>query len=355
MGRTDFLGAARILGPAVGLLALGACDRLAGAEASRDQVRVVGSSTVYPFTIAVAEQLARRNPEVKAPIVESTGTGAGMKLFCEGVGARYPDVEDASRRIKASEAADCRANGVDRVIEIQIGIDGLALAQSRAARPLALTEADIYRALAATPGGAGPNRARTWRDVNPALPPVPILVFGPPPTSGTRDAFAELILQKGCEADAAMKALKATDPDRQKALCTRLREDGPFVEAGENENLIVQKLAADPQAVGIFGYGSIEENADRLRGIPLQGVAPTYATIADYSYPGARPLFIYVKAAHLDAVPGLRGFVAEYASAWNPGGYLVRRGLIAAPADVRAKALATAAALTPMDLGAAAE
>lgn len=319
------------------------------AGAARSQVRIVGSSTVYPFTTAVAEQLGRRLPDTLAPIVESTGTGAGMKLFCQGVGARYPDVENASRRIKKSEVEDCVKNGVSGIIELQVGIDGIALGESVRGNRFELTEADVYRALAATPYGK-PQTARTWRDVNPALPALPIRVYGPPPTSGTRDAFVELILEKGCDSDPAMKALKKSDEDRHKQLCTRIREDGAFIEAGENDNLIVQKLAANPDAIGIFGYSFIEENGDRIRGIPLQGVAPSYQTIADYSYPGARPLYVYIKAAHLDAVRGLRAFVTEYARAWNPGGYLTRRGLIPAPDDIRAKNAAVAARFAPLDL-----
>ena len=329
-------------------MALAGCDT-SDSAASRDQILAVGSSTVYPFTTAMAEMFPRKYPDFKAPIVESIGTGAGMKLFCGGVGARFPDIANASRRIKKSEFADCRKNGVDKIVEIQIGIDGIALSESvRGPAFASLTEADIYKALAADPFGR-PNTAHSWRDVNPALPAVPIQVYGPPPSSGTRDAFAELILTKGCESDPAMVALKKTDPDRQRAICTKIREDGLFIEAGENDNLIAQKLDANPDALGIFGYSFLEENPTRLRGIPLQGVAPTYATIANFQYPGARPLFIYVKSAHLNAVPGLREFILEYAGAWNPGGFLDRRGLIAAPDAVRARNLAQAHALTPLD------
>ncbi|TVV73015.1 substrate-binding domain-containing protein [Sphingomonas solaris] len=316
--------------------------------ASRDQIRAVGSSTVYPFTTAVAEQFARKNAGFKAPIVESTGTGAGMKLFCAGVGAQFPDIENASRRIKKSEVEDCAKNGVKQIIEVQIGIDGIALAESKAGPAMALTQEDIYKALAAEPYGK-PQTAKTWKDVNPSLPATAIRVLGPPPTSGTRDAFAELILDKGCNADPAMAALKKTDADKHKAICTKVREDGAYVESGENDNLIVQKLEANPDSVGIFGYSFLEENADKLRGIAIKGVVPTYETIASYQYPGARPLYIYVKGAHLTAIPGLKQFVAEYASAWGPDGYLKRRGLIAAPADVRAKNAEIATKLTPFD------
>ena len=332
-------------------LAVAGCQKQAGEApggGARDQIRAVGSSTVYPFTTTVAEQFARKNAGFKAPIVESTGTGAGMKLFCGGVGTQYPDIENASRQIKKSELDDCIKNGVKDIIEIQIGIDGIALAESKEGPPIALTQEDIYKALAANPYGK-PQTAKTWKDVNPALPAIKIAVYGPPPTSGTRDAFAELILEKGCDADAATKALKDSDKDKHKDICTKIREDGPYVEAGENDNLIVQKLAANPDAIGIFGYSFLEENLDKVRGIAIKGVVPTYDSIASYEYPGARPLYIYVKGAHLKAVPGLKEFVGEYASAWNKDGYLARRGLIAAPADVQAKNLDIAKNLTLLD------
>jgi phosphate transport system substrate-binding protein len=337
-----------ILLAAMAALALSGCQYGEAGGGSRDQIRAVGSSTVYPFTTAVAEQFARKNAGLKAPIVESTGTGSGMKLFCAGVGARFPDIEDASRRIKKSEVADCAQHGVNQIVEIQIGIDGIALAESKAGEAMQLTQADIYKALAAEPYGK-PQTAQTWRDVNPALPAVAIKVFGPPPTSGTRDAFAELILDKGCDAVPAMAALKKSDADKHAAICTKVREDGAYVESGENDNLIVQKLVANPDAIGIFGFSFLEENADRLRGIAIKGVVPTYETIASYDYPGARPLYIYVKGAHLNAIPGLKQFVAEYARAWNPESYLRRRGLIAAPVEVRAKNQEIATKLIPFD------
>ena len=314
---------------------------------ARNQIRIVGSSTVYPFATAVAEQFVRNNPGLKAPIIESTGTGAGMKLFCAGVGSGHPDIENASRRIKKSEFEDCRKNGVTQVIEVPIGIDGLALIESAGTPQFSLTQADVYRALAANPFGK-PNTARTWKDVNPSLPAIAIRVYGPPPTSGTRDAFAELILEKGCETDPAMKALKKTDKDRAKDICTKIREDGAYIEGGENDNLLVQKVAANEGAVGIMGYSFLEENADKVRGIPLGGVAPTAASIADFSYPGARPLYIYVKGDHLSAIPGIREYVAEFAKGWGSGGYLIRRGLIASPADKMAAQEQTAKDLKPL-------
>ena len=336
---------------ALAALALTACgqggDNGAGAGGARSQIRIVGSSTVYPFATAVAEQFVRNSPGSKAPIIESTGTGGGMKLFCAGVGAQHPDIENASRRIKKSEYEDCQKNGVTQVIELPIGIDGLALIEATGTPQFALTQADVYRALAANPFGK-PNTAKTWKDVNPSLPAIPIRVYGPPPTSGTRDAFAELIMEKGCETDPAMKALKESDKDRAKDICTKVREDGAYIEGGENDNLLVQKVSANEGSIGIMGYSFLEENAAKVRGIPLGGVLPTAASIASFEYPGARPLYIYVKGNHLSAIPGIREYIAEFAKGWAPNGYLTRRGLIASPPEALAGANRAATELTPM-------
>ncbi|HEY0446742.1 MAG TPA: substrate-binding domain-containing protein [Allosphingosinicella sp.] len=312
-----------------------------GEAASRQEIRVVGSSTVYPFTVAVAERLQRDHEGMRA-VVESTGTGGGLSLFCGGVGPRHPDVANASRRIKAGEIELCNRNGVNQVIEVPVGIDGLALVES-AQRPTGfrLSVRDVYAALAANPFGR-PQTARTWRDVNPALPAVAIRVYGPPPTSGTRDSFAELILDKGCNSDPAMEALKKADEDRHKQVCTQLREDGAYIEAGENDNLLVQRVAENEGAVGVLGYSFVEENQDRLRGIPIGGIAPTSSTISDFSYPGARKLYIYVKGEHLGVIPGLREFLVAYSQAGNPGGYLTERGLIPLPDAERQAALGAA-------------
>lgn len=344
------------LWPLAAALALAGCGQSAtggGDSAARQEIRIVGSSTVYPFTQAVAERFAQANSQFRPPVVESTGTGAGLNLFCGGVGARHPDIADASRRIKASEFEQCRRNGVTNIVEVPIGIDGLALIES-ATRPsgFRLTARDVYAALAANPFGR-PQTARTWRDVNPALPDVPIRVYGPPPTSGTRDSFAELMLTKGCETDPAMVALKASDSDRHKQVCTQIREDSVegnrvFTEAGENDNLLMQRVAENQGAIGVLGYSFLEENTDRVRGIPLNGIAPTAATIQDFSYPGARKLYIYVKGDHFGAIPGLREFLSFYALAWNPGGYLEQRGLIPLPDADRAAALRAAQNPTPI-------
>ena len=330
-----------VLTAAVAVLALGACD-----SKPKQQIQIVGSSTVYPFTSAVAEQFQRANPGIGVT-VESTGTGSGMKLFCAGVGDDHPDLTNASRRIKKSEFEDCAKNGAKQVIEIPVGIDGLALIQSNKGPALNLTPRDVYVALAANPFGK-PNRARTWKDVNPALPAVAIRVLGPPPTSGTRDSFAELILAKGCDSDPAMKALKAKDSDKHKDICTKVREDGPFVEAGENDNLLVSKVAQDPNAIGILGYSFLEENRNQVRGLPLGGVAPSAETISTLEYPGARQVYVYAKGEHVNAIPGIRGFLAEYARAWAKGGYLERRGLIPSPPEVQAEATRAATELTAM-------
>ena len=325
---------------------LAACG--GGQGGSRDQVRAVGSSTVFPFAKAVADSLAKSNSAIKSPIIEGTGTGAGMKLFCSGVGVQFPDVENASRRMKKSEYDDCAKNGVDKIVEIQVGLDGVAFAEAKGGIGLKLTPADVYKALAANPYGK-PNTTKTWKDVNPAFPAEPILVYGPPSTSGTRDALKELILTKGCDADAAMKALKDSNKDQHDKVCSEVRSDGAYVDSGENDNLIVQKLEANPKAVGIFGYSYLEENADKLVGLTMNGITPSYATISDFTYPGARPLYIYVKAAHLDAIKGLREFVAEWAKSWSKDGLLAKQGMVVAPDAVLSVSAATAGSMQPLD------
>jgi len=251
--------------------------------------------------------------------------------------------------MKASEAKQCAGNGVKDVTEIQIGIDGIAFATAKGTPLSGVSTKDIYMALAKTPFGK-PNKAKTWKDVNGKLPAIPIRVYGPPPTSGTRDAFGELIMTAGCETNPGMVALKKANADKHKAICTGVREDGAFIEAGENDNLIVQKLAANPNTLGIFGYSFLEENTAKLKGISINGVQPTYQTIAAFQYPGARPLYIYVKNAHVKAIPAIRAFVAEMTkeSAIGPNGYMRSGGLVAAPGPVRARAQQAARTLTPV-------
>lgn len=330
-------------------LALTGCNDPAGdAGAARDFVTAVGSSTVYPFATTVAERFANANPGMKTPKIESTGTGGGIERFCAGVGAAHPDIVNASRRMKKSEFESCAANGVDGIVEIQVGIDGIAIGQSREGTELALTPQDLYEALAATPYGEE-NTARTWRDVNPALPAIPISVYGPPSTSGTYDAFKELILETGCKANPEMKALKESDEDRYDEICTTLRGSPYYIEQGENDNLMIGKLGANPASVGIFGYSYLEENLDTVRGIPLSGVAPEYAAIASGEYPGARPLYIYVKKQHVGVIPGLENYVAEFMRGAAQGGYLKEKGLIVAPAQVGAANAAIARNMTALD------
>jgi len=311
------------------------------------QIKIVGSSTVYPFTRAVAEQFQRANAGSTA-IVESTGTGAGIKLFCSGVGSEFPDVVNASRPMKKSEYESCQAAGVKSVIEVPVGIDGLTLISANNAPQLSLTTQDIYEALAANPYGQ-PNTAQTWKDVNPALPALKIRVLGPPPTSGTRDSLTELILDKGCNTNAEMKALKDSDADKHKDICTKIREDGLFVEAGENDNLLVQKVAADPGTLGVLGFSFLEENADRVKPVSIAGITPTAETIGNLTYPGARKLYIYVKGEHMEAKPSIREFIATYAKAWGKGGALERIGLVPFAAADAATAGQQATALKPLN------
>jgi phosphate transport system substrate-binding protein len=319
-----------------GSLALVAAGFLAsGSAQARDQIRIVGSSTVYPFTTAVAERLGKTG--VKTPVVESTGTGGGMKLFCAGVGDEHPDATNASRRMKKSELDMCQKNGVKDVVEVTVGYDGISIAQSKDGAPLTLTLPQLFLAIAKqVPGADGrlvANPNKLWSDIDPSLPKVKIEVLGPPPTSGTRDALHELLLEKGAEGVPAMAALKKSDPKAFDNAWKSLREDGVYVEAGENDNLIVQKLIANKDAFGIFGYSFLEENTAKLRGVPLNGVEPTYDNIAADKYPGSRLLYVYLKKQHLGIVPGIDRFAAEYVSARAIGedGYLARKGLVTLP------------------------
>jgi phosphate transport system substrate-binding protein len=314
----------------------------AGQAAARDQIKIVGSSTVFPYSQAVAEEFANKSG-MAAPVLESTGTGGGFKAFCGGVGADHPDITGASRAIKESEVKLCADAGVVDITEALIGYDGLSIAHSRNGPELNLTEEQVFLALAAElPDGKGgfmANPNKKWSDIDASLPAVDIIAFGPPPTSGTRDAFVELVMHDGCSGLAGMKDLKKADEKKWNEVCSRMRQDGPFVEAGENDNLIVQRLESDPNAVGIFGYSFLFENSDKLKGVKINGVEPTFATIADGSYPVARPLFIYVKNAHRDVIPGMKEFLVEYMSeaALGPDGYLAERGLTPLSDEKRAE------------------
>ncbi len=328
------------------LAAVGSFALSAPALAQRDQIRIVGSSTVYPFTTAVAEMFGKSGAG-KTPVVESTGTGGGFKLFCAGVGAAHPDISNASRAIKAGEFADCQKNGVTDIVEIKVGIDGLTLTQSKSGPAMKLTMAQIFLALAEqVPDADGKlvkNPNRNWSDVDKSLPNIKIEVLGPPPTSGTRDSFHELFLEVGAKSIPALAALAKSDPKTFDRAWKSIRKDGAYVEAGENDNVIVQKLEANKNAFGVFGFSFLDENSSKLRGVAFDGVEPTYDTISSGKYEGARPLFVYVKKQHVGVIPGLDKFVAEYVSAkaMSKDGYLARKGLVALPkseADNVAKA-----------------
>ncbi|MCP5142400.1 MAG: PstS family phosphate ABC transporter substrate-binding protein [Gammaproteobacteria bacterium] len=324
--------------------------------AARDYVSIVGSSTVYPFATVVAEQFGKTS-EYKTPKIESTGSGGGLKLFCAGVGVQHPDITNSSRRIKKSEFDQCQANGVKDVVEVKVGYDGIAVANAKSAPRFELSRKDIFLALAKqVPGDKEgeliDNPYTTWKQVNASLPDIKIEVLGPPPTSGTRDAFAELAMEGGCKKIEWIAAMKKTDKKAYKAVCHTVREDGAYIEAGENDNLIVQKLVANPNALGVFGFSFLEENGDKVQGSLIDGKEPAFESIADGSYPVSRPLFFYVKKAHVDSVPGIRGYVAEFTSekAWGDEGYLSDRGLIPMPKEERAKFAKDAADMSPLSM-----
>jgi len=309
---------------------------------SRDQINVVGSSTVYPFSTVVAENFGNKTG-IKVPKIESTGSGGGMKLFCKGLGTGHPDITNASRRIKKNEYNQCKENGID-VVEIKVGYDGIVIANSKKAKLLNLTKRQIFLALAKQVpegnkegGSLVDNPNKKWSDIDPNLPNKKIEVLGPPPTSGTRDAFNELAIEGGCKTFPKLKAIKKQDKKKYKAICRAVREDGAFIEAGENDNLIVQKLVENENAFGVFGFSFLIENEDKIQGSTVDGMAPTMETIADKSYGVSRPLYFYVKLAHVDVIPGIREFLAEYTSedSWGPGGYLEERGMIPMPENER--------------------
>ena len=309
---------------------------------ARDQINIVGSSTVYPFSTVVAETFGNKTG-IKVPKIESTGSGGGMKLFCKGLGTSHPDITNASRRIKKSEFNKCKENGID-VVEIKVGYDGIVIANSKKAKLLNLTKRQIFLALAKQVpeenkegGSLVDNPNKKWSDIDPNLPNKKIEVLGPPPTSGTRDAFNELAIEGGCKTFPKLKAIKKQDKKKYKAICRAVREDGAFIEAGENDNLIVQKLVENENAFGVFGFSFLIENEDKIQGSTVDGMAPTMETIADKSYGVSRPLYFYVKLAHVDVIPGIREFLEEYTSedSWGPGGYLEERGMIPMPESER--------------------
>ena len=308
----------------------------AAGAAARDQIRIVGSSTVFPFSTAVAEQFGKTS-KFKTPVVESTGSGGGIKLFCAGVGTEHPDITNSSRRIKSSEVESCAKNGVKEITEVKIGFDGIVLANAKSQPTYQLTREEIFLALAKQVPSDGKmvnNPYTRWKQINDKLPNVEIEVLGPPPTSGTRDAFVELVMEHACE---SFDVIKKLEKNAKKAACATMREDGKFIEAGENDNLIVQKLEANPSALGIFGFSFLDQNTDKLHGSVVEGNAPTFDAIADGKYPVSRSMYFYVKKAHVGVIPGLKEYVTEFTSenAWGPDGYLAEKGLIPLPEKMR--------------------
>lgn len=317
---------------------------VANATMARDTISIVGSSTVYPFSTVVAEQFGKTT-QFKTPKVESTGSGGGLKLFCNGVGVQHPDITNASRRIKQSEIDKCAANGVTEIVEVKVGYDGIVLANAKSAPMFDLSLRHVFLALAKdvpNPDGSETlvaNPYTNWNQIDASLPDVTIRVLGPPPTSGTRDAFVELAMEGGAKKFAWLKALRKSDKKQFKAIAHTMRDDGHFVEAGENDNLIVNKLQTDEGALGIFGFSFLDQNADVVKGAAVNGTAPEFELIADGSYPVSRPLYFYVKKAHVGNIQGLHEFVKTFAteSTWGPDGYLTDKGLIPMPDAERAK------------------
>lgn len=351
---------------------------VASVASARDYISIVGSSTVYPFATVVAEQFGKTS-KFKTPKIESTGSGGGLKLFCAGVGVEHPDITNASRRIKKSEVDLCAKNGVQQITEVKIGYDGIALANSKKSTQFEVSRKDIFLALAKQVYGPDgkliDNPNKTWKEVNSALPNVKIEVLGPPPTSGTRDAFVELAMEAGAKAYPDLKRLRGSkDADEIKSLMAKLgipesvfnkkgkkvfqavahaiREDGAYIEAGENDNLIVQKLEANPKALGIFGFSFLDQNSDKVQSSKIEGVAAEFETIADGTYPVSRSLYFYVKDAHVGTIPGMTEYLAEFTSekTWGEEGYLSDKGLIPMPAKERAAFKADAAELKPLTL-----
>ncbi len=321
---------------------------------ARDQIRIVGSSTVFPFSTAVAEEFGKVT-EFKVPVVESTGSGGGLKLFCAGVGVGHPDVTNASRRIKQSEVETCAKNGVAEITEVKIGFDGIVLANSKKTDQVSLTLQQLFLALAKDvpqDGKLVPNPYKKWSEIDASLPDREIEVLGPPPTSGTRDAFVELAMEGGCKTFPDIKALKKSDKSQYKAVCHSIREDGAFIEAGENDNLIVQKLEANPAALGVFGFSFLDQNRDKIQGSLINGVAPEFDSITNGDYPVSRSLYFYVKRAHVGVVPGIGEFIATFTDedTWGPFGFLIDKGLIPLPDDERDAMRAQATGMAQLDM-----
>jgi phosphate transport system substrate-binding protein len=340
-------------GKVAAIAALGVIAMAAQAEA-RDQIRIVGSSTVFPFATVVAENFGK-STSFKTPVIESTGSGGGLKLFCQGVGTEHPDITNASRRIKKSEVELCAKNGVEEITEVKIGYDGIVLANSKAAAHYELSREQIFLALAKevpVDGKLVANPYTKWSQIDKSLPDAEIEVLGPPPTSGTRDAFVELVMEHAAESLPVVKDLKKSDSKRFKQVFGSMREDGRFIEAGENDNLMVQKLEANPAALAIFGFSFLDQNADKIQGSTIEGANPTFDKIADGAYPVSRSLYFYVKNAHVGVIPGIKEYVAEFTASKANGqeGYLTDKGLIPLPEAERKKVQEQAANLTKLVL-----
>ncbi len=335
-------------------LAVIATVALAGQAAARDQIRIVGSSTVFPFATTVAETFGNKG-KFKTPVVESTGSGGGLKLFCAGIGDEHPDITNASRRIKKSEVEKCAKAGINDITEVKVGFDGIVLANSKSTAPIKLTKKQIFMALAKQvpiDGKLVDNPYKTWKDVDPSLPDTKIEVLGPPPTSGTRDAFSELAMEGGAKKFASLKALRKSDKKAFKAVAHAVREDGAYIEAGENDNLIVQKLVANPDAIGVFGFSFLDQNADKIQGGVIGGVEPTFENISGGKYGISRSLYFYVKAAHVGKVPGIKEFITEFTNedAFGEFGYLTEKGLIPLSKEERAQVRDAATSLSKLKM-----
>jgi phosphate transport system substrate-binding protein len=344
----------RILGLYVTFIIISSISTLAQA-AARDTIKIVGSSTVYPFATVVAERFGKKT-EFNTPVIESTGSGGGLKLFCKGIGVEHPDITNASRRIKQSEIDNCAKAGINEITEIKIGYDGIVIANSRKGQNLSLTKRQIFLALSPMiPSPSGKevlivNPHKTWSDVDTSLPDIAIEVLGPPPSSGTRDAFAELAMEGGCKTFKWLADIKKQDKNRYKGICRSIREDGPYIEVGENDNLIVSKLNANPNALGVFGYSFLDQNSDTIQGSMVDGALPTFENIADGTYKVSRPLYFYVKNAHASSIPGIKQYVREFTSkgAIGQSGYLSDKGLIPMPNSEYKEFASAGKKLTPL-------
>ena len=344
----------KILSLSVTIIIISSIPTLANA-AARDTIKIVGSSTVYPFATVVAERFGKKT-KFNTPVIESTGSGGGLKLFCKGIGVEHPDITNASRRIKQSEIDNCAKAGINEITEIKIGYDGIVIANSRKGQNLSLTKRQIFLALSPmipSPSGkkvlvANPNK--TWSDVDTSLPNIAIEVLGPPPSSGTRDAFAELAMEGGCKTFKWLADIKKQDKNRYKSICRSVREDGPYIEVGENDNLIVSKLNANPNALGVFGYSFLDQNSDTIQGSMVDGALPTFENIADGTYKVSRPLYFYVKNAHASSIPGIKQYVREFTSkgAIGQSGYLSDKGLIPMPNSEYKEFASAGKKLTPL-------